>query len=158
MMNINEKMEDLKKKMNDISIDLVTDHAGYSSYICDAIAEEADSHTSIYYSDIKNFMIDNFDAVENAISEFGWDGCGSDLYKVGQMGEYLENERLMYEDLEEVKQLAALEMLAANHETIPAELWEEIETALETIDGDDRFDAIDDAVKEALENAESVEA
>ena len=69
------------------------------NYICDAISDYADSYTSIYYSNIKDFIINNFDAVEATISEFGWDGCGKDLYKAGQLAEYLQNERILYDNL-----------------------------------------------------------
>lgn len=150
MKRISELTNEIKAEMNDVSVDLVTDYAGCSMYICDAIAEHADGCTSIYNADIKNFMMDNFDAVENAISEFGWDGCGADLYKAGQMAEYLENERLMYEDEENIIKLAALDFLGATWEEISADAWEELQADLSAIDSGDRFDVVDDVVRDFI--------
>lgn len=150
--NIAEMIEATKNNMNDISIDFTNDYmyCGCTSYICDAISEHADSNTSIYYSDIEKFMSNNIEAVNDAISEFGWDGCGSDLHKAGQMAEYMENERLIYDDLEDVCKLAALDFLRNTEgELIAADLWDSVEIAIDADHNnrvDDLFDAIIDAV------------
>lgn len=68
--------------------------------IADMISEIADSYTSVYHSDIFDFMKNNLEWVEEAIQEFGWEGCESSLVKAGQLGEYLYNENQMYNHLE----------------------------------------------------------
>ena len=148
--NVNEIIRDLKAEMNDISIELAEYYDNYD-YICDAISECADSNVSIYYSDIERFMSNNIQAVNDAIDEFGWDGCGSDLHKAGQMAEYLENERLIYEDLEEVAQLVGFEYFRNVYgEEITKEQAEAIEEAASGIDHNDSFDIVRDAIDEFM--------
>jgi len=77
---------------------------GDSGYISDLISEYADSNTSIYYSDIEEFGKNNMDRVNQAISEFGWEGCGSDLHKAMQMGEYCENQENAHTDVQNFKE------------------------------------------------------
>ena len=148
--NVNEIIRDLKAEMNDISIELA-EYYDNCNYICDAISECADSNVSIYYSDIERFMSNNIQAVNDAIDEFGWDGCGSDLHKAGQMAEYLENERLIYEDLEEVAQLVGFEYFRNVYgEEITKEQAEAIEEAASGIDHNDSFDIVRDAIDEFM--------
>ena len=86
--------------LNQETIDFLNDYADADNmYLCDAISEFADGRTSIYYSDIKKFISENVDAVNDAVAEFGWDGCGSDLMKAGQIAEFLTIENKIYEDL-----------------------------------------------------------
>lgn len=88
------------KNLNQETIKFLIDYEDADTmYLCDAISEFADGKTSIYNEDILNFIKQNVEAVNDAIAEFGWDGCGSDLMKAGQMAEYLTIERKIYEDL-----------------------------------------------------------
>ena len=152
MLNIDEMMKDLERQMEEISVDFSNDYEGCSSYICDAISDYADSRVSIYYGDIEKFITGHFDAVNRAIDEFGWDGCGSDLYKAGQMAEWMENESQLYEDIEEIKKHCALEYLKnLGHTSVNIGLWEVIESALEDIDTNDRMEDISASVVDAWE-------
>ena len=72
-------------------------------YIQDAISEFADSNTSIYYSDIEEYAKNNYDRINDTISEFGWDGCGEDLNKASQLAEYCEIQEKCYEDTQVFK-------------------------------------------------------
>ena len=56
-----------------------------SGYITDIYMEIADSNTSIYYSDITKYMVDNIDAVNDWILEYGYP---DDLYKAAQGAEF----------------------------------------------------------------------
>lgn len=89
MRNINkyEVIKEIKAAMNDNSIDFTDEYFGYSgnTYMSDLFHEYADGHTSIYYSDIIKYISEHVEDVNRAIEEFGWDGCGADLYKAGQM-------------------------------------------------------------------------
>lgn len=134
----------------------IADYTESSSYICDIFTEIADNETSIYYSDIIKYIADNVEAVNNAIEEFGWDGCGADLYKAGQMAEYLTIERDLYNNENEVKQLYAANYIRHEYgEEIPADTWSAVLDALDNIDTGDRINDIDDAIKEIF-NAEEV--
>ena len=123
-----------------------------SSYICDAISEIADNNTSIYYYDIKQFMMDNFDAVEDAINEFGWDGCGSDLYKAGQIAEYITIERDLYNNLDDIiKYLAYDYLINIGFDTLDDNIIDNIDNELLTIDNNNYIGDIYDTVNTVLE-------
>jgi DNA-directed RNA polymerase specialized sigma54-like protein len=129
----------------------VCDYYDSTGYISDTFAEIADNNTSVYYSDIIRYISEHVEEVNDAINEFGWDGCGADLYKAGQAAEYMQIENEMHQHAAEI-----IEAYAANHirrnyaEEIPAETWERIADELETLDAGDRWDVIRDAVDEIM--------
>lgn len=139
---------------------LAADYEGCSSSIDDVIRERADSETSIYYSDIIKFIADHVEEVNDTINEFGWDGCGGDLYKAGQMTEYLQLEQNYMEKVDGIIRYAAIMDLIYNRKlaTISAETWESIESELDGLDYDSRFDEITDVITEALTAEEDTEA
>lgn len=134
--------------------------AGSTSYFCDAFSECADDYTSIYYYDIMEFIKENPDEVNAAIDEFGWDGCGRDIYKAGQAAEYNTIQRELYNYFDEIKAKLTCDMLDADEDSDDgetaqawrklsddkqAELLDAFITAIEAIDHNDRLDAIADA-------------
>ena len=131
--------------VNDISNDFIEDtRAEDSSCFWDAFTEYADSQVDIYYYDIKQFIINNIELVEEAIDEFGWDGCGKDLHKAGQMAQFMQNERHLQEDFEPIKNRIALDYLeealtdeqaeALNQREDLSDLINELESDLSMID------------------------
>lgn len=152
---INERLTE--EPQTDDGADFVADYgASDSAYICDAFSEFADGHTSIYYSDIKKFMCENPDAVEDALNEFGFDGCGNDFYKLGQTAEYMQIERALYNDIRGIVQALAREYLANvilekdfNGDKL-ADALDELADALDDIDNNNRLDDIADAVNDFL--------
>lgn len=133
--------------------DRLNDYRGSDSYICDIIAEIADSATSIYYSDIIKFISENVEAVNDAIKEFGWDGCGCDLYKAGQMAEYQMIEQDIYDRLPDALRVLACDYLRhdLDIEEIPEELAEAIQGWVEEIDNNDTCNKIGELVDEWFE-------
>lgn len=134
-----------------------------SGYICDLITAFADSNTSIYSDDIKTFIVNNFDAVTNAINEFGWDGCGKDIYKAGQMAEFLTIERAVYNELADIVKHLAIEYITniasdlevADSEQL-SELLSELECNLEAVDNNDYIDIIADYCNEFIEKVKEL--
>lgn len=129
----------LIKKMNDHAYMFCVDYMRpfNNMYMRDAIAEYADGSTSIYYYDIERYMSENIQRVNDVITEFGWEGCGSDLHKAGQMAEFQDIELQVYEDMDMILQLAAADFLLDTEtegDMIPAELWEMVKYALEEPD------------------------
>lgn len=145
-LNIQETIEELKSTCSDYALELL-EYSG-STYICDAITEIADGNTSIYYSDIMEYIGNNTDAVNNAINEFGWDGCGEDIYKAGQMAEFLDIEQEIYNDLETAVQVYALDYIASNYKetVITCDMWQELQIELEDIDNNSRIEDINELV------------
>lgn len=152
MKNIN--VENLVSRVNlgDYA-DRLNDYRGSDSYICDIIAEIADSATSIYYSDIIKFISENVEAVNDTIKEFGWDGCGCDLYKAGQMAECQMIERDIYEHLPDALRVLACDYLRYDLgiEEIPEELADVIAEHCDALDSCVRAASINEIIDEWYE-------
>lgn len=131
----------------------LNDYRDSSAYICDAISEIADNNTSIYWYDIKRFIADHVDAVEEALDEFGWDGCGRDLMKAGQMAECITIERDIYDHLADSLLAAAVDFIRYDleREQIPAELAELLREWADEADNDDRMSDIPDKIRAYFE-------
>lgn len=127
-----------------------------STYICDAISFIADANTSIYYADIIKFISGHVEEVNDAIAEFGWDGCGSDLYKAGQMAEYCSIEREISDDLQNAVRVYAANYLRDKTGTdeLDRATWECICDDLENIDDNDYLSAIEDVVNNWIDAEE----
>lgn len=94
MFNVKERISNLNDILSNVTgADDLCFYSG-DTYVSDAIIEIADSYTSIHYADIINFISAHVEEVNDTIAEFGWDGCGGDLYKAGQLAELcmIENE------------------------------------------------------------------
>jgi len=152
MKNIVERIEEVKARMNNISIDCAYDNYDYYARIDDAIAECADNNVSIYYGDIIKYIADHVEEVNETIQEFGWDGCGSDLYKAGQMAEYTTNQNELFEDVEEIILLSGLYRLAKEVEAMDESLLEELEDELYRMTYNNTFEEIAETVNDFLFN------
>ena len=155
---IEDSTSNAKENLNNYAIDFINDIYIGSQYICDAVTEFADNNTSIYYSDIEEFMSNNIDKVNDTISEFGWDGCGCDLHKAGQLAEFCSIEQEIYDDLEDIIKYIMLDFIDSTDdanddaERIWESLTEERKTELlddficdlESIDNNSRLDDISD--------------
>ena len=124
------------------SIDCLTDYD--NGYIYDIISEIADNQVDIYYSDLTEWANGHFEEISETISEFGWEGCGRDLYKAVQMAQYRENENEMYSELSEGLENFALSYLEHDLKIvgIAEDRWEEIQDFLSDIDSDDELEEI----------------
>ena len=139
MINLREKMEELKRCMNAISKDFVNDkNLDSSTYICDAIAEYADNNVDIYYSDILDWARKNILRVNRGIEEFG---TSYDVFKDIQNAQYLVNSDELYEDLDDMIMCLICEhLISLDVEELDEEKWDEIES--ESFDHNDRFNDV----------------
>lgn len=155
MLSIEELHNALELDENGYGRDMV-DYSG-DKYVSDAISNIADNYTAIYYCDIIKFIGENVEEVNDAITEFGWDGCGGDLYKAGQMAQFLQIERDLYNNLEDILKHYALEYYKeqTGAEMIPADLWDELETIC--CGNVDKLEEITDAVDDYLKDVEEEE-
>lgn len=151
------KVSEIKRNNLDSFIDCLNDYD--SGYICDIISEIADSHTSIYHSDISEFISNNVEEVNETIEEFGWNGCGGDLYKAGQMAEYRKNEDDMYNELEEGLFNVALSHIQYTMEVeeISDEQLDEIDNLCYDTDNNDRLEDFLEKVEEIVTGEEEEE-
>ena len=123
------------------------------TYICDAAFEIADGAASIYYHDIAKFISGHVDEVSDTIQKFGWECCGGDLYKAGQITECRAIEDEIHERLEEGLLVCAYDFLAHDLriDEIPEDLNELIREWCADADCNDRMDEIPDKIREWLE-------
>lgn len=151
------KVSEIERNNLDSFIDCLNDYD--SGYICDIISEIADSNTSIYYSDIIEFISDNVEEVNDAIKAFGWDGCGSDLYKAGQVAECGKSENEMYNELEEGLFNVALSHIQYHMEVeeISEDQLDEIEELCSDTDSNDRLEDFLEKVEEIVDGEEEEE-
>lgn len=153
MINLEALKAEIRNEIGTDAAYLAADYEGTSTYLCDAISERADSETSIYYSDIVKFISEHVEEVSDTIEEFGWDGCGEDLYKAGQLTEFHLIEQTYFEAIPGMVKYAAIMDLIykRNLQEVTPETWEAITEAIEDIDTGSRFDEITDAITEVIE-------
>lgn len=151
------KVSEIKRNNLDSFIDCLNDYD--QGYICDVISEIADSHTSIYRSDIIEFISNNVEEVNETIEEFGWNGCGGDLYKAGQIAECRKNENEMYNELEEGLFNVALSHIqyTMKVEEISDEQLDEIDNLCYDTDNNDRLEDFLEKVEEIVTGEEEEE-
>ena len=161
-----EESEGTEKTVEEEEIEDVTDviaefseSTEYAEYICDYLGSQyiydvftyiADDNTSIYYSDIIDFISKNVEMVGDTISEFGWDGCGSDLYKAGQMAEFRSIETELNENIVDVLKVYAFNYYREQYgEHVRTETRERISNHIDGHWGDfDTLGDIEDIVNE----------
>lgn len=143
--------------------DRLNDYRNSSTYICDAIADIADNDTSIYYSDILNFIRENPEALAEVVAEGLYTveaGQKYDLYEHGQAAEFMMIERDIYNHLADSLMICAVDFIRYDLErnTIPAELSELLEEWTKEANSGDRMDEIPDHIREYLEEFEEAKA
>ena len=151
------KVSEIERNKLNSYIDCLNDYD--NGYICDIIVEIADSNTSIYHSDIIEFISNNVEEVNDVIEELGGDGCGGDLYRAGQAAEFGKNENEMYNELEEGLFNVALSYIeyTLEVEEISDEQLDEIEGLCADTGNNDRLDDFLEKVKEIVNGEEEEE-
>ena len=97
MVNLKKEFDDLR--LSDMALDIVQN---YDDYFCDAITEVADQNVSFNNSYLAEWFAKNYHYVNEAVKEFGIDERNFDIWKIIQQGQYLYNERELYEQQDEI--------------------------------------------------------
>lgn len=142
--------------------DRLNDYRDSSAYICDAITKIADSDTSIYYSDILDFIRENPEALADVVAEGLYtvgEGQEYDLYKHGQAAEFMTIERDIYNHLADALMLCAVDFIRYDLklETIPAELAELLKEWTEEASSGDSMDEIPNRIRKYFADLEEME-
>lgn len=133
--------------------DRLNDYRDCSAYICDAIQEIADADTSIYYSDIMDFVREHPDALADVITEGLYDPTYKyDFYDHARAAEFMTIERDIYDHLADSLMVAAVFFLRDDLSIteIPAELADLLREWCDEADSGDRMDEIPDRIREYL--------
>lgn len=70
----------------------------------DIISELSDSLIDVYNYDLRQWSVDNYDYIEDAIKEFGMDSKNFDFHRVIQLGQYYAYNNEFYEMINQFKQ------------------------------------------------------
>lgn len=97
------KIEDLRKELytGDFG-DCFCDYD--DGYICDIVIEIADNHVDIYTNDLLDWAKDNYEYIDEANEELG---RADDFLGEIKQGQFLYNERDLYDNLEDSLKLFA---------------------------------------------------
>lgn len=74
-----------------------------SNYISDKISELSDSIVDVYYYSLREWSVDNYGYIEDAIEEFGVDTKNPDFHKMIQMGQYFAYSQEFYSMVNDFK-------------------------------------------------------
>ena len=74
-----------------------------NNYIGDKITELSDAMIDVYYHSLREWSVDNYSYIEDAISEFGIDTQNPDFHKMIQMGQYVAFSSEFYSMVNEFK-------------------------------------------------------
>lgn len=162
---LEQRKEDLKGGMNDLSVDFSSDYdLNTSSYLCDLFNEYADSQVDIYYKDLIEWLSGGGDEfVERYVEEFGIDEKNFDLWGLIRGGQFLDFQERLFADEKDIIELMVVNYLLNNEEEIERELEEsEIEEMIDEIVDDlqrcerleDEIDAINKYIKAESEDDE----
>ena len=123
---LEERKEDLKGRMNDLSVDFASDYdINTSSYLCDMLTEYADNQVDIYYTDLIEWLKGNGDEfIERYVEEFGIDEKSFDFWSVVRGGQFLDFQERLLSDEKEIVELMVVNYLLENEEEIEKELEE----------------------------------
>lgn len=144
----NIKIEELKKNL------FIGDLGEYfrdydNGYICDIISEIADNNIDIYYHDLFIWAADNYSIIEEANEEFG---TPTDITKQIQQGQYLYNERDLYNNLEDIIKFYIYDYIEKNLDIkeLSEEQIEEIENEIDFTDNNEQLENIIEKINEIL--------
>lgn len=141
--------------------DFAINYYNSSMYLCNAIAEHADSEVDIYYYDIDKYLAENVEKVQGAIDEFGWDGVGCDIRKAAQMAQMLDVENDLWCQEEDIWKQIAFEYLETFDEYkkfgVPAKLIEAIEDWASDFDNGNIIEEMTDNIDEWFADHEEEE-
>lgn len=147
---LEERKEDLKGGMNDLSVDFASDYdLNTSSCLCDLFTEYADSQVSIYYSDLIKWLSgDGDEFVERYVAEFGIDEKNFNFWDIVRGGQFLDFQERLFGDDKEIIELMVVNYLLNNEEEIERELEEsELEEMIdEIVDDLQRYERLEDGI------------
>lgn len=144
---LEERKEDLKGGMNDLSVDFASDYdLNSNSYLSDLFTEYADNQVSIYYNDLIEWLKGGGDEfVERYVAEFGIDEKNFDFWGIVRGGQFLDFQERLFADEKDIIELMVVNYLLNNEEDIERELEEsELEEMIdEVVDDLQRYDRLD---------------
>lgn len=122
-------------------------------YICDIISEIADSNIDIYTYALLNWLKDNYDVVDEAVSELGMPNANDSniIIKLCQQGQYIQNQNTLYCELDQAMFNWCLSWLESEEvETLTDEQLEQLQEKCENVDNNDQLEDWIEFLKELV--------
>lgn len=155
---LEEKKEELKQIMDDISIDFAND-CNYkdSGWINDSFVSYASESVDVYNHQLLNWVAEdhNYNHIEEYYNEFGMPEK-IDFFEMIRNGQFYKNYNKMYQEERNIKQLIYInKLLNLDDEIINQKLDEELENNIENIlDGSwcdlDTYEEYEDVINETF--------
>lgn len=152
-------IDDLKESLNLGELgDQFCDYSGYH-YICDVISEIADSNIDVYTYDLLKWLPDNYEWVEEAISQGLCNMSEPDIPKMIMAGQYEKYSSELYECLEEIMFNYCLNYIKYDLklETITQSQYDELTEKCTNVDNNETLEDFTSFVDELLEISENKE-
>lgn len=152
-LEVKKLMEEIKENLNNEMYDSKIDGGAFcdyneGAYICDTITEISDYNIDIYNYDLFEWAKGNYSIIEEANEELG---TPSDIIKQIQQGQFIQNERDIYDNLSDMLLLYCYNVLIDNDiEEITEEQNDNLETYASNLDNNDRLPDIED-IKNGME-------
>ena len=124
-------------------------------YIGDGFSEISDSSVDIYYHGLRQWAVENYQYIEEAMEEGLCEGV-TDFHELIQRGQYQRFTNLIYENEKELYFNILLELFEEDAEEeiltyFQCEIVEKLETIAEGIDNNDSGDVFQEKIDELLE-------
>ena len=103
--DLNDLLSNYNFNNKDELLSFLNDEDG--NYIGDIISELSDSKIDIYNHNLRKWAVDNYNYIEDAISEFGVDTNNPDFHKIIQQGQYYAFNNEFYTLVSEFKDYIA---------------------------------------------------
>jgi len=147
------KVEDLKKDLNIGECgDNFCDYGG-NQYICDVISYIADNNIDVYTYDLLKWLPDNYEWVEEAISQGLCDTSKPDIPRMIMMGQYVYYTDNLYKNLDDIMLNYCLHFIMCDllQEDISEDDFEKLKEKCTNVDNNETLDIFEDFCRELFD-------
>lgn len=122
-------------------------------YISDCISELADNNVSIYNYNLLEWVRNNSEYVERAVSEFGIDSRNFDFFALLRQGQYMQIEDELYSNLDDILTNWIINYIEYDLDIkeLTDEQAEQVENLFNKYDSNDELEYIIEQIKEIFE-------
>lgn len=127
-----------------------------SGYICDCISELADNNVDIYNYNLLEWVRNNSEYVEQAVTDFGIDERNFDFFGLLRQGQYVQITEELYNNLDDIITNWIINYIEydLNIKELTDEQAEQVEDLFNKYDNNDELEYIAEKIKEVFENEE----
>lgn len=127
-----------------------------NGYICDCISEIADNNVSLGSYDLLDWVQDNSEYVERAVTVFGIDSRNFDFFELLRQGQYLQIDEELYENIDDILINWIIHYIEYDLKIkeLTDEQAEQVKELFNKYGSDDEFENIIEEIEEIFEEVE----